>query len=372
MNRSITLSIVAAGFGGLLLFAACDGDDNGSTAKTNNCAPKPDSGCPALSVDSDCLGLVDNAGKDKFALRLSQLSVTAPEVLTKPFVSALVGSGVFINMPTCNVSGLGTFSLITEFDLAAGTLRIGGAKPQADPTDGYCLAYDAANKLEPVTVNAKHNADGSFTIDKIPSITLPIYLDIEASSTVFMPLRDAQLVNGTLSSDHNCVGKFNADGLQPLNQCKPDLEANIEYFLNGANLEGHITLEEADSVNVELLNPTQSLCVLLSGDAKKYGVADKDGVLMCSRDGEGKIELQGDWCASSNKPDDCKDSFRLTAGIALSSVKLRSDCPGGGEGGMGAGGMGTGGMGTGGSGGQSSSGSGGSGGSAAGGGGNSG
>ncbi len=360
MNRTISLSITAALFGGLL-FAACDSDETSSTAKTKNCAPT-DPTCPALAIGSDCLGLVDNTGKDKFALRLAQLSVTGPEVLTKPFVSALVGNGVFINQPACNVAGLGTFSLIAEVDMTASTLRVGGAKPQAKPEDGYCYAYDPAHDIEPMTVNAQYNDDGSFTIDKIPSITLPIYLDIEASSAVYMPLRDVQLVNGTISSDRNCIGKFNADGLQPLNQCKPDLEEKIEYFLNGADLEGHITLEEADTVDVELLNPTQSLCVLLSGDAKTYGVADKDGVLRCTRDGQGNIELKGDWCASSNKPDDCQDAYRLEAGIALSSVKLRNDCPSGGEGGMAAGG----------SGGTSSSGSGGAGGAAAGGGGNSG
>ena len=333
LNRSnrVSARVTAAlmVLAGALAMAACgssDGDSSSSSSSSGSCAPT-NAACPALAIKSDCLGLVDNAGKDKFALRLSQLSITAPKVLTDAFVAKLVGDGVFINLPTCNLAGQGTFSLITEFDRKAGKLRVGGAKPEQNPAGGYCFANDPANNIAPVEVAATFTAGGGFSIDPIAAITLPIYLDIAASSTVYLPLRMATLVKGTISADNNCIGSFNASGLQPANQCKPDLEVGINYFVDGATLEGHIQLEEADAVVIDLLNPKQTLCVLLSGDDKMFGEADKDGVIRCKRDANMKIVLEGDWCSATNSAGGCKDSYRLQSTIAGSSVKVRTDCP---------------------------------------------
>lgn len=319
---------VAGGMMALGIAAACSSSDTTAASTTSStggptCAPT-DPDCAALGVKSDCLALVDNAGKNQFVLRLSQLEVTAPKALTNPTVKKVVGDGVNINLPKCNVPGKGTFSLITEFDLDKGTLRTGGASPEASPADGYCYVNDSKNGVAPVDTKLTVEASTStFSTAPIAKIVLPVYVDVAAKSAVFLPVTAAKLSNGKLSADHNCIGSFNAAGLEPINSCLPDPEAGIEYFVNGATLSGYITIAEADDVIVDLLG--QSLCVLLSGDAAKYGDGAKPA--KCKRTG-GKIDLEGDWCDATDSAGGCKDSFILKADLAASSVKLRADCPG--------------------------------------------
>jgi len=325
---------------------ACSGDDPDPLGPPiADCTPT-DPACPALSVESNCLALVDNqaegADSGPFAMRISQLSVTAPEALTGPAVYKIVADGVNINLPSCNISGLGTFSWISVFDRDNGVLKTGGALPEADPTDGYCFDYDAEHSIAPATVATTYGADGAFETEAIPAITVPIYLDLAASSAVYLPLRQVRLLDGTISPDNNCIGSYNAKGLEPINSCKPDLSNGIEYFLNGAKLEGYIELEEADTVEVDTIG--QTLCVLLSGNATMYGEPDPDGPTTCKRDPDTKeILFEGDWCSTTDSAGGCKDAVRLLAGLAASAVSLRDDCEtggGGGSGGMSATGSG--------------------------------
>ncbi|MSP24168.1 MAG: hypothetical protein EXR75_03185 [Myxococcales bacterium] len=334
-RRFVTLTVVS-GLAALATTGACSSKDEApaTTASTGagSCAPQ-DPACPALAIESECLALVDNAGADKFTLRLSQLSITKPQALTTVTVQKIVSDGVNINLPACNVPGTGTFSLLTEFDLAAGTFRTGGALPEADPKGGYCYAYDDKLGVEPADAKLTIDADLRFSTAAIDRIVVPIYLDLAATSAVYLPLRNAVLKDGQLSPDHNCIGKFNAAGLEPVNNCLPDTDAGIDYFINGGKLEGHITLEEADAVTVELL--AQSLCVLLSGDPATYGDGQKPN--KCKRDGAAKITLVGDWCSTTDSAGGCKDAFQLSAELAGSAAKLRDNCvvPGGGTGGAG-------------------------------------
>ncbi|MBM4357127.1 MAG: hypothetical protein FJ096_03370 [Deltaproteobacteria bacterium] len=318
--------LLFAGLGAVALAAACSSSEDGTSSSSTStgsgpgCAPT-DPKCPALAVESDCLGLVDNSGKDQFVLRLSQLAVTAPKALTGPTVAKVVGDGVNINLPECNIAGKGTFSLVVEFDLAKGMLRAGGAAPVANPAEGYCYVYDEKNKVAPVDVKATFDSSLKFSTEELPKITLPVYVDATATSAVFLPVTGAKLVDGQISEDHNCIGSFNASGLEPVNSCLPDPAAGIDYFINGAKLTGYITIEEADSVMVDLLG--QSLCVLLSGDPEKYG--DTGSPKKCKRT-SGKVDLEGDWCSTTNSAGGCKDSFKLEAALAASSVKFRDDC----------------------------------------------
>jgi hypothetical protein len=315
----------------------CGGKES-APVPTADCMPK-DPSCPALAVSSDCLALVDNKDKEIFAMRMSQLSVEIPEALTGPAVYKIVADGVNINLPSCNLHGLGTFSWLTVFDPSGGTLRTGGALPMEDPSDGYCFDHDAAHNISPVEIATTYGADGRFDSDAIPALTVPIYLDVDAESAVYLPLHQVRLTGGSISPDNNCVGSFNAKGLEPINSCKPDLSAGIEYFINGANIEGHIVLEEADEVIVDTIG--QTLCVLLSGNASKYGKPADDGPMKCKRDpASNEIVLQGDWCSTSDSPGGCKDAFRLEAGMAASAVAVRDDCTGGTSGAGGAGGAG--------------------------------
>ena len=311
-----------AALGVVALTGACSSKDKAaSTGSGASCAPT-DAACPAVAVKSDCLALVDNAGKDHFVLHLAQLQVTSPKALTTTTIKKVVGDGVNINLEQCNVPGKGTFTLITEFDIKAGTLKTGGAKPQANPADGYCYEVDAAKGVGPVDVKATFDANLKFSTDVIPKITLPVYILLDAKSVIYFPIHNAKLSAGQISADHNCIGSYNATKLSPNNSCLPELDIGLDFYTSNATLEGLITLEEADSVIVDLLG--QSLCVLLSGDPSKYG--DMGKPKKCTRKADGKIALEGDWCSTSNAADGCKDSYKLAATLAASSVKLAGNC----------------------------------------------
>ena len=355
MKRAYWLTAAGSVALAVTLVGACSDDETGGGKQPTgeNCAPT-DPACPALNVDSDCLSLVDNSGKDVFAMRLAQLSITKPEALTSQIIYNLVADGVNVNLPACNVGGTGTFNLITVFDRAAGTIKAGGAYPLADPTDGYCFVDDPTHEVSPVEVPTIYNADGTFESQPIPRVVMPIFLDMAATTAVYLPLSSARIEGARISADNNCIGRFNADGLDPYFSCAPDPLGGIEYYINDGSLTGYITLEDADAVSVDLLK--QSLCVVLSGDAATYG-DDGTPLERCTRDGNGDIVLKGDWCAASNSAGGCQDSFRLQATIAASGAALAADCQGG-PGGSGPGGSGPGGGGSGGAGGAGGAGGG--------------
>ncbi|MEM6787706.1 MAG: hypothetical protein AAF928_08810 [Myxococcota bacterium] len=313
---------------GLLGFAsagaACGSDEEPPPTDGGDCTPT-DPNCPGLG--SACLALTDNAGLDEFTLRLAQLSVLRPASLTTDFVRSLIADGVNANLDACNLFGMGSFNLMVTFDRPADTLTLGGAFPEQDPTQGYCLVDDPDNDVAPVTVAANLQDDGSFSTDPIDRFVVPVFIDTTATEAVYLPLRQARITGGQLSADQNCVGRFNADGLQPDQNCAPFPEMGIEYFVNDAELDGFIRIEEADEVSVDLAR--QSLCVLLSGDVNAFGDGNTEGIERCRRDGDGEIVLEGDWCSTSNQEGDCRDSFKLQGRVAASAATLRatSDCP---------------------------------------------
>ena len=321
------LLLGVSGVAFLGLTGAC-GDSEGDaasstgTSSTPTCEPT-NQACPALAVQSDCLAITDNSGADRFSLRLAQLTVEAPTALTSDIVAGIISDGVNINLPACNIGGMGTFSMLTDFDKTSGTMTIGGAFPEANPTDGYCFIDDPPNNVGPVEVALTLNEDGTFESAVIPALTVPIYADAAGSSIVYLPLRDGQITGGQLSPDQNCVGRFNGDLLSPEDNCAP-VAGGPDYYTDGASLEGYITLEDADAVDVDLLQA--SLCVLLSPSSSEFG----DGgtpVNRCRRDMNGAIILEGDWCSTSNMAEDCKDSFRLQARFAASAATIRDNCP---------------------------------------------
>lgn len=328
----------------LAAYAGCKGDDE-IEGPTGSCAPT-DPSCPALAVASDCLALVDNSGQDVFAHRIAQLVIERPVALTNPLVYRLVSDATNINLPACHVRGDGTFALLAVFDRPRGMLRVGVATPEADPTRGFCFFYDAPSDVAPLDIPVDIGSDGTFRTGVITHITVPIFRDLTATSVVYLPLSQAALTNATLSTDQNCVGRYNAEGLDPRFDCVPDPAAGVHYFVNGGTLEGFITLEEADTVAVDELS--QSLCVLLSGSPTQWG--DGGDPIHCKRTA-GQIDFQGDWCSQTDSEGGCADSMRLVAGFAASAAALRTDCPadptGSGGGGMGgsAGGGGAGGAG---------------------------
>ena len=158
------------------------------------------------------------------------------------------------------------------------------------------------------------DADGKFSVAVGGNVVVPIFLTDE-NNYVLLPLSNAKIINATLSADHNCIGKYNADKLDPANQCLPP------EFTNAASLDAYITLEDADTVPIESLG--KSLCALLT-KTDDGGTPKK-----CPRDaGTNKITSKGDWCSTTDAAAtaDCADAFKLGADFAASAVKITGDC----------------------------------------------
>jgi hypothetical protein len=327
------LSNVVVGFGvvAVVASAGCSSSSSGSGGAGGSSSGTGGPACALTAAGcktdvSDCVALVDNKGQKDFGLRISQLTVTKPSALASGVVASVINNAVASNYAACTLGsstdsvfggGTGTFSWLVEFDETKGTIKTGGAKPVADPNAGYCFVNDKAKGIAPFTVNAAVGSDGKFTMTDGQDLTVPIYLDATGSSVVLLPLHKARLFNGMLSSDNNCIGKYNAEGLDPNNTCKPDPENKIYMFVDGASLEGYVTIEEADGVEVQALK--QSLCVVLSGQ-------NSNG--KCPRDAGGKITVKGDWCAAKNAAADasCADAWKLGATFSASAVKITGDC----------------------------------------------
>jgi hypothetical protein len=220
------------------------------------------------------------------------------------------------NDASCNLQGGGTISVLLQFDTAAGTLKVGGAKPVADASQGYSFVQEDVSgvSVSPASLQASVDGSGKFSASAGVDVVLPAYLDQSDSNVMLLPMK-ALTVSGTLSSDGNCIGSYNASGLNPADSCLPT--GDIPAFLDGGTLEAHITLEDADQVMLSVTQ--QSLCVLLSGNASQYA----DGA-RCKRDGDGTIVYQGDWCDLTNNAasGDCADSVRFQADIAASGVLI--------------------------------------------------
>jgi hypothetical protein len=309
--------------------AGCGGDDAPATTTggASDCTPKPE--CP-YAAGGECLAFTDNKDQSKFTLRMSQLTVTKPEALAKNTVEQIVSRGVRAKLPECKLQGDGTFNWLLEFDKAAGTLKTGGAKPVADPDQGYCFTDETVMQngmsfvIKPILGDAPIQ-DGKFSAGMGEEVIVPIYLDAtDTTKVVLLPLKGARLYDGTLSADNNCIGKYNSAGLDPVNLCLP--EEGIPAFLDGGSLEGFITLEDADTVVIDVLG--QTMCVLLSDDPLTFG----DGgmpVTKCKRGADTKILLTGDWCGETNMPAtaDCKTAFKLGATFSASAAKMAATCP---------------------------------------------
>jgi hypothetical protein len=326
----LMLGVVGVGTMATTAVVGCSSTNNGggtgATATTTAlCAPKPS----CLAADKTCLGLVDNSGKTKLGLRMAELDVTSPKALTSGIVKTTVAGNVTPNNKACNLDGAATFSWLLQFDTAAGTLKTGGAKPVTDATKGYSFDDEMITQgaktfhVQPITLMAKPDAMGAFSITAGQDLIVPIFLNDTGTSVVLLPLHQARLVSGTLSSNNNCIGTYNAVGLDPANSCQPD--DTHPQFTDAGKLDGYITLEEADTVIVSAIS--QSLCVLLSGNASMYGMTPAGTTnAVCKRDAGNKILYQGGWCAGTNAAAaaGCADAEQLTGNFAANSVLINN------------------------------------------------
>ncbi len=307
----------------------CDKSDNvctGSicTTGTGCCVVEPKCGDPET-----CLPIGDNKGKNVIDLRIRRLTVASPPALAEPFIqNVVVTKNIDLNangkggVPACGEGGQGSFNWMMTIDKAAGTMITGGAPPTSDFTKGYCFFNQQVGsiKVQPASVKVTFNGD-KFDSDPIPKLNVPIFVGGNVKNAVILPISDAVIKNVTLSADNNCVGKFNGSALAK--DCSEDITACQKWKTAGA-IGGFITIEEADEVDVKDLG--SSLCVVLT---KERNAENK-----CPRDGAGKLTPKGDFCSTTKKGGDCRDSFWLAVTFAASAAKVTdgagvAECQGG-------------------------------------------
>lgn len=309
---------------GLVLVAShCASEDPESTNAGPPCAP---TNAECTAVRSDCLAIADNTGKDTFALRLNQLMIAKPPALANLIVNTLVQQAAVPDWPACNLRGNGLFSWLIEFDVPNNTIRTGGAKPVENPAEGYCFASGdieagaGSFSIAPAVLDGTLDEDGKFDF-QVPVVNVPLFQDAAATTAIVLPLRGLRIHDATVSDDHNCIGKYNAEGLDPANDCDDNLDNPA--FVPDGTLTAFITMEEADSIQVKELG--SSLCVMLTGAAD-----DSESDKRCRRDENDQVDAKGDWCSATNSAatEECADAFFLEAAISGSAVPVRSDCPG--------------------------------------------
>ncbi len=294
--------------------ASTSSNNGGSTASTKHACTLASCKTP----DLDCFGLVDNKGASKFDLRMSQLNVSKPSVLSTGVVATIVSSGVSPSELSCSdqIKGQATFNWLLQFDTDAKTLRTGGARPVTDPGAGYAFIHnemiEGINVTDITYTGVNIGSDGKFAITTGTDLVVPIFVSATDTMPVLLPLKAARLTKGVVSASHNCIGKYNGDALKA-GGCVTD--AQNEAYVNGASLDGYITLEDADTVPIATLK--ESLCVLLGGDNDGNTTEKK-----CVRDANNKITYKGDWCSTTNTAGGCQDSVSLAADFAAASVTI--------------------------------------------------
>jgi hypothetical protein len=329
------------GTGNSTASTSTSGSGASSTGASGTGACAPTAACIATGIkDPDCLGLVDNTGKTKFGLRMSELTITSPPVLASGTVANVISQAVALASTACNLMGSGDFSWLLQFDTTAGTLETGGAKPATNPATGFSFDSEMISGIAvgPITAMVKPDASGKFAMTTGQDIVVPIYA---TTPPVLLPLKQALINMGTISSNNNCIGKYNSTGLQPMNSCAPD--ATTPLFVTGATLSGYITLADADNVPISALS--ESLCVVLAGSANSDGANPAHCVKTggkityngaCTMDADcgataaaGACQASGFcagmWCSTTNAAatkTSCSDSVELAATFAASSVLI--------------------------------------------------
>ncbi|MFO0589327.1 MAG: hypothetical protein U0441_17450 [Polyangiaceae bacterium] len=281
------------------------------------CAPS----CAAVSgISSECVAIEDNGGAATIRLRMAHMQFTKPAAFTaaqNPVIAGILAKGVTMNLPDCNLNGSGTFSWLLELDPQMNSLKMGGAFPVADPTQGYCFVNTALGStlVAPVAVDASLDVDGHLSVPVGGNVVVPLFLTSK-DDYILLPFRSTKILEATLSADRNCIGAYDVAALDPASQCLPPA------FIDGAKLDAFMTLEDADTVPISPLKKT--LCALLTGED------DGDPTMRhCKRDASSVITSKGDWCSATDAPATmaCADAYKVSGDFAASAVEITGDCP---------------------------------------------
>lgn len=308
---------------------------------TAACAP--DASCLAEGKGLDwagaaCIAMADHEGKSRTQLRVSQLEISSPDVLKKPFMQAsIITAGITpTRSAACRQEGTNRFNVLFDLDFEAKTMKQGASIPQSllgqKVDKGTCWAdFSAMNhplksKISPAIADLTYDESSGQFEALFPSINIPIYVNDNHNDFALLPLREL-LVTGTLSAGNNCIGSFKAEDLEAP-QCAADFK-----WENKGEYVGYVTVVEADDVDVSSLG--YSLCTLLSGDAVQWKSAEEP-IGRCrgsSAFEENGGELpEGNWCSVSNSADaeECGgkfDAWQLKTEFAASAVLINGDCP---------------------------------------------
>ncbi|HEY2775080.1 MAG TPA: hypothetical protein VGK20_13625 [Candidatus Binatia bacterium] len=257
----------------------------------------------------------DNSVLSTFGLRVSHLALTLPTVLATGPVGNTISNGVTPDQPTCNLNGSATFNWLMQVDTSGGNLTVGGAKPVLDPTMGYSFVNETvqSHSVAPVTGTLGLGMNQTFS-SQVGSVTIPVYLDAMGAGVLLLPMRGLQ-VTGQISPDQDCIGGYDVSSLDPAAGCQPD--PMHPGWIDGGTVLAAINLEDADAIVVAPLS--ESLCVLLSGDAATYG--DGASPTHCKRSG-GSIVFTGDYCSTTMMPGGCADSMEFYGSYASAGVKI--------------------------------------------------
>ena len=256
---------------------------------------------------------------------MAEIVYTKPTAFTTGVVASILQGSTAPNDTACNLDGSGTISWLLRFDTVAGTLQTGGAKPVASPAGPYTFDDETVAQgtfsfaVHPVTLTAPLSSGCTFDSSE-GDVIVPLYQDTTGTSPVLLPLRSLRIHAGTMTADHGCIGRYDAEGLDPANACQPD--TLHRSFTTGAAADALMVLEDADKVVIPQLQ--ESLCVLLAGNAAMYGTPGPSGTQVCKRGANGAILFQGDWCSATNQAATatCADAVQVAATFAAQAVQI--------------------------------------------------
>jgi hypothetical protein len=324
-TSSVSTSASSSGGGGLpgTTTTTSTGSSGGVCSGPNT--PMPVGACVPQDLDcqtqsSICAASETYAGAPQFALRVTQVTPSAPHALSTGVGKSGLENALGAPPPACDVkSGMQGWAL--RFDQAAGTVIFGGvqasfaAEPVFSFLDQTLPSGGGSVHFAPLTLSASIDASCGFT-SASGDIDLPLFL--QEASPIYLPLRALRIHDAAVSPDHNCIGAYNAQTLDTGNGCLPTAESPA--FTNGATMEAFIPLEAADQVMVTILQ--RSLCAFL---VESPAYTDEGSPAKCKRDASGAIVFQGDWCSATNQPAEpgCADAMHFSAGFAAAGAKLQ-------------------------------------------------
>jgi hypothetical protein len=309
----------------------------GSFGGAGGAAPVPvtcgeTAACP---VSQECLATVENHGSAQFGMRIAELTIGSPEVLSlKGLLGFYLEESFGPKLPACfgpesSVEPAGATSWLLRFDLDQQTLTMGGAAPPAHPKDGYTFIDALVSQggttfdVAPVTFDLVTSPDGSFGVTAAADLLLPMWfpsdgLDKKPTGPVVLPLRGLMASDVVVSPSHDCIGHYDPAIFSEKAGCEPTTPG--ELFVHAGHVSAYVTLEDADGIGMGALGET--LCVLLSGNDVKYGDTQTP-TEHCKRTG-GVIDFKGDWCSATNAPATatCFDAVLFTADFAASAAVI--------------------------------------------------